>query len=112
MNLPNASLALVEREKITEYLLNREHPDNGGKADFFIALGFSLNEWEMLAESLRLVAILSEVSRSMESPHGKKYIVDGEIQTPSGKTPKVRTVWIVDAGESIARLVTAYPHED
>ena len=112
MKLPNASLALVDREKITEYLLNREHPDNGGKADFFIALGFSLHEWEILAESLRRVAILSEVSRSMESVHGKKYIVEGEIQTPIGKTPNVRTVWIVDAGKSIARLVTAYPHED
>lgn len=112
MKLPNASLALVEREKITEYLLNREHPDNGGKADFFIGLGFSLNEWEILAESLRRVARFSGVSRSMESAHGKKYIVEGDLQTPSGKTPKVRTVWIVDAGESIARLVTAYPHED
>ncbi|MEJ7712567.1 MAG: DUF6883 domain-containing protein [Pyrinomonadaceae bacterium] len=36
MMLPNAHLALVERGKITEYLLNPAHPDNGGKAPFFI----------------------------------------------------------------------------
>ena len=112
MKIPNANSAVVDREKISEYLLNREHADNGGKADFFIALGFSLNEWEMLAESLRRLATISEVSQSMESPHGKKYIVDGQIETPAGKTPAVRTVWIVDTGESIARLVTAYPHEE
>ncbi len=112
MKLPRANLAVVNREKIMEYLLNREHPDNGGKAEFFIALGFNLNEWEILAESLRQLAVLSEVSRSMASPHGKKYIVDGQIETPIGKTPIVRTIWIVDTGESIARLVTAYPHED
>ncbi len=112
MKLPRANLAVVNREKIMEYLLNREHPDNGGKAEFFIALGFNLDEWEILAESLRQLAVLSEVSRSMASPHGKKYIVDGQIETPIGKTPIVRTIWIVDTGESIARLVTAYPHED
>jgi hypothetical protein len=112
MKLPDANLAVVDREKITEYLLNREHPDNGGKADFFIALGFSIDKWETLAAALRQLALRSQDSLSMESPHGKKYIIDGEIETPTGKNPIVRTVWIVDTGESIARLVTAYPHED
>jgi len=45
MNLPNATLAVVERQKITQYLLNREHPDNGGKANFFIDLGFNAEHW-------------------------------------------------------------------
>src|SRR6266849_1937333 len=112
MKLPHASVAVVDREKITEYLLNREHPDNGGKADFFIALGFSIDKWTTFAEALQRLAIASDISLSMESPHGKKYIVDGEIETPIGKSRIVRTVWIVNAGESIARLVTAYPHED
>ena len=112
MKLPNAKLALVERQKIKEYLLNREHPDNGGKADFFIELGFSTEAWETLAEALRRLAIISVISKCMESPHGKKYIVDGEIETPAGKAPTVRTIWIVDHGETIARLVTAYPHEE
>jgi hypothetical protein len=112
MNLPNATIALVERQKITEYLLNREHPDNGGKADFFIALGFSVNEWETLAEALGSMALSAQVTQSIESLHGKKYIVDGEIKTPIGKARIVRTVWIVDRGERSPRLVTAYPHEE
>ena len=32
MKLPNAENAVVEREKIADYLLNPAHPDNGGKA--------------------------------------------------------------------------------
>ena len=32
---------IVEEEKITEYLLNSAHPDNGGKAAFFQKLGFN-----------------------------------------------------------------------
>jgi hypothetical protein len=47
----------------------------------------------------------------MESKHGKKYIVDGAIESPGGKTPMVRTVWIIDKGENIPRLVTVYPYE-
>lgn len=112
MRLPNASRALVERAKITQYLLNREHPDNGGKADFFIALGFHMNDWETMAAALRMLSIDSPVTLSVESPHGKKYIVDGAIETPVGKTSMVRTVWIIDNGETVPRLVTAYPYEE
>jgi hypothetical protein len=60
MKLPHASVAVVDREKITEYLLNREHPDNGGKADFFIALGFSIDNWETLADGLRQLAVTAK----------------------------------------------------
>ena len=109
--LPNARLALVDREKITEYLLNPAHPDNGGKAPFFVALGFQKENWERLATALSNLALTTPVSQSMETVHGKKYIVDGAIETPAGKTPVVRTVWIIDRGTDVPRLVTAYPHE-
>jgi hypothetical protein len=112
MKLPNANLALVEREKITEYLLKREHPDNGGKADFFTGLGFSSAEWETMEQALRRLAMGFPVTQSMESAHGKKYIVDGQVETPSGKTRGLRTVWIIDRGKTTARLVTAYPREE
>ncbi len=111
MMLPNAHLALVERGKIVEYLLNPAHPDNGGKAPFFTALGFRREDWETLAAALRMLALNSPVSQSMETTHGKKYIIDGAIETPAGKMYGVRAVWIIDRGQDIPRLVTAYPHE-
>jgi len=49
MKLPSAHLALVDPEKIVDYLLNPAHPDNGGKAAFFVALGFSRDQWQPLA---------------------------------------------------------------
>jgi hypothetical protein len=102
----------VERGKIVEYLLNPAHPDNGGKAPFFVMLGFRREDWETLAVALRQLASGSPISQSMETIHGKKYIIDGAIKTPIGKMPVVRTVWIIDKGEDVPRLVTAYPHED
>src|SRR6266571_4358835 len=109
MRLPNAHLAAVDQAKITEYLLNPEHPDNGGKAAFFIALDFSLSEWKIFANALGRVALTADVTESMETVHGKKYIVDGELENPAGKPAWVRSIWIIDAGADFPRLVTAYP---
>lgn len=111
MRLPNAHLAVVERAKIVEYLLNPAHPDNGGKAPFFIALGFRREHWERLAAALRQLALTAPVSQNVETIHGTKYIIDGALETPDGKTPVLRSVWIIDTGEDVPRLVTAYPHE-
>lgn len=112
MKLPNAHLAVVEREKVTEYLLNPAHPDNGGKAPFFVALGFRRDDWEQFAAALRQLALSARVSSSVVTEYGEKYIIDGAIETPSGKSPVVRTVWIIDRSAQAARLVTAYPHDE
>jgi hypothetical protein len=111
MRLPNADNAVVERDKVVHYLLNALHPDNGGKAQFFCGLGFDQEDWQHLATTLRNSAAVYSVSKVMASPHGTKYIIDGRIETPGGKTPLVRAVWIVDAGLDTPRLVTAYPCE-
>jgi hypothetical protein len=111
VKLPNAHLAVVEREKITGYLLNAAHPDNGGKAAFFQTQGFAGDHWHGLAEALRHLALTGEVAKRVESRHGQKYVVDGKMETPNKKSPWVRTVWIVDRGLDKPRLVTAYPHE-
>jgi hypothetical protein len=52
--LPSAERAIVDATKITEYLLNASHPDNGGKARFFESLGFSAAAPMFLAGALRV----------------------------------------------------------
>ena len=111
VNLPNAHLAVAEQEKICGYLLNPAHSDNGGKAQFFMALGFRVEDWRALATALRELAGISPVAKSMASAHGTKYILDGRVGTPGGKKASVRTVWIVDQGAEVPRLVTAYPRQ-
>ena len=111
MKLPNAERAIVTREKVAEYVLNQAHPENGGKAAFFRMMGFSSGDWEALAEALREILANGTVLKSIESVHGRKFIVDSEMATPSGRRPRVRTVWIIDAGFQDPRLVTAYPAE-
>ena len=112
MKLPNAERAVVERGKISDYLLNSAHPDNGGKAAFFLSLGYKRDDWRLLAAALHRLAVATEVARSMETTHGIKYVLDGSIETPGGKMTAVRTIWIVDRGLDRPRLVTAYPREE
>ena len=112
MKLPNAGKLVVEREKIADYLLNPAHPNNGGKAEFFGKLGFRRKEWETLAAAFRSLAQSAEVASSAESPHGRKYVIVGRIESPVGKPVAVKTIWIVDKGLAVARLVTAYPQKE
>lgn len=108
MLLPNREHARVDRAKITDYLLSTSHPDGYGKAVFFMRLGFRLAEWEVLAGALRELGTSNPVSTEVESRFGTRYTVDGPLAAPDGRTPLVRTVWIVDSGGP-PRLVTAYP---
>jgi hypothetical protein len=111
MKLQNAQKSVVDAGKITEYLLNPEHPDNGGKARFFTMLGFSRDEPGDLVAALEKLAGAGSVVNRVDTIHGVKYIVDGRIVSPTGRSAPVRTVWIVDRGSDSPRLVTAYPVE-
>lgn len=107
MKLPHLESALVEKAKITDYLLSDEK--SGGKSMFFTAFGFTLDDWAALKEALIDHATANEINRTSETSHGIKYIIDGEMQTPDGRSPQVRSIWIVDTGADSPRLVTAYP---
>jgi len=109
MNLPYAEKVQVDREKITDYLLCVSHPDGAAKAVFFLHHGVRCDAWRELAEALRRHGTCHPVSGSIVSQYGTKYSVDGVLASPSGRNPKLRTVWIVEHGGDVPRLVTAYP---
>jgi len=52
-----------------------------------------------------------EVARVRETGFGPRYVVDGELITPSGRRPRLRTVWQMDEGAVAPRLISAYPLE-
>ena len=109
MKLPNADIALVEREKIAGYLLNPSHRYGESKARFFTGFGFYVEGWETMAVALREHGQRHEVARVKETPFGPRYEVEGELLAPDGRRPRIRTVWQVDDGEIAPRLITAYP---
>lgn len=98
----------VPEDKITDYLLDPDHPFGGPKARFFLHCGFSLATWQALAAALARHPALNPVENTTSTRYGAKYVVRCSLVTPDGRNPCVVTVWMKD-GDAPPRLVTAYP---
>jgi hypothetical protein len=109
MKLPFAAKLRVDRRKVVDYLLSSLHPDGRSKAQFFLAFGFRAGRWEIFARALRKHGRSHDVRASVESRHGTRYSIDGLLETPDGRNPRVRTVWVLAKRSKSPRLVTAYP---
>lgn len=108
MPFPDAEHAVVAQEKVCDYLLNLAHPVGGSKAAWFHSLGYSFEDWQLLAEHLRRVAISSEKFVAKPSDFGVKYVTFGKIGVSPHSSGDVVAVWVVEANLT-PRLVTAYP---
>lgn len=110
MKPPNHKNAIVSPPKIVDYLLNLSSENGKTKAHFFMAFGFTIEEWEQLAEALIRHASTHEVAKvELRPPFGIHYVVDGTLETPDKRNPAVRVVWIIDEGDDFPRLISAYP---
>ena len=99
----------VNPQKISNYLLNVNHPDGGSKAKLLIGFGFDLNHVSVLENTIINQAMFNDVSKVIPSTFGEKYLVEGNIKTPSGKFLQVRTVWVKELKEETVKFITLYP---
>lgn len=111
MKLPKADSVRIERDKIVSYLLNPEHRYGASKARFLADFGFTLKNWRQLETALRELAFHNEVTRQKATPFGPRFEVDGNLRTPSGLAPRMRSVWQMDERDVAPRLITVYPLE-
>ena len=109
MKLPRSQGAIVPEEKITGYLLSESHPVGRAKARYFKKIGYGEENIAQLGEDLIKIAVSNAVSEEVRTVFGVKYIVDGTVVSPAGIRARLRTVWIIETGESLPRFVTAYP---
>ena len=111
MKLPRAEDAIIDAEKMRDYLLLPEHPVGRFKAAYLRTLGYSREHWEQLESDLREFHTSEDVSEVVESRHGAKYIIRANLKGPNGKEATIVSVWIVLNDEDVPRFVTAYPGE-
>jgi hypothetical protein len=76
--LPRAESAIVEPAKLSEYLLDGDHPVGGDKAAFLSRFGFRRGDWRIL-ESVLL-------------GHARDGRVIGQRQTVYGPTTQLRVI--------------------
>ena len=107
MELPFPEKLRIDESKLVSYLLSQANSQ--GKASFFLGFGFRPEAWSLFADALKAQARTNPVAVVVASPYGTRYSVDGELETPSGRQPRVRTVWILEEGSDELRLITAHP---
>ncbi|MES1177378.1 MAG: DUF6883 domain-containing protein [Myxococcales bacterium] len=109
MRLPNADRAVVEDAKVRDYLLSSSHPVGRFKSVFFIALGFSSEQWLLLRDALLDQARKEDAAAGQPSPFGLKFEIRATLTGPTGRQASVVTVWMVLIGQNFPHFVTAYP---
>lgn len=109
LRLPRPDGLLVERSKITGYLLCDTHKDGASKATFFASFGFHVADWQAFAIALRQHGRDRDVVAAERNDFGIKYVVRCKLLTPDARNPCIDSVWIVE-DEGAPRLVTAYPN--
>jgi hypothetical protein len=109
MQLPNRYKAYIPLPKLTTSMLSETHAVGKSKAKFFRALGFDETNMDLLERGLITIAQTEPVNETVSTPYGEKYVIEGNLQSPTNLTAKVRTVWIIETGEDSPRFVTAYP---
>ena len=109
MKLPNVKAAVGSDDKLTGYLLSPTHRDGRHNAAVFLGYGFTGDAGQTLAAALLKHAADYEVTKVEKTPFGSRYVVEGTMETPCGRTPNIRSVWYLETGHDVPRFVTAYP---
>ena len=108
MRIPFAEQALIPIEKLTNYLLNVDHPDGGPKARVLAHAGFRAEAPEEFEQALREQHLTQEARPGKLSPFGAKYEITGRLTGPNGEV-FVTSVWIIRHGEATPRLIIVVP---
>jgi hypothetical protein len=108
VKLPNSDQAVVPDAKLVGYLLSASHPQGRDKARFFTHHGFRADEPDVLRRALLEVASAADVEVTVFA-YGTKYVGEGDVVAPNGRTLRLRTVWVISDDGQPPAFVTAYP---
>ncbi len=108
MRLPNGECAVVERAKVVDYCLNRDHIRGRHKARVFAsALGLTDRDADVLRDTLLFVARAEDAQPTMQDVYGQRYVIDFTM-TVGRRQARVRSTWIIRTGEDFPRLTSCY----
>ena len=108
MKLPHGKKAIVPDDKLFEFLLNDNHPEQPGHAILFRQLlGIGKGNAEVLRSALLHAASEGIVDNEQQSPYGTKYEIRFEM-TGARETYTILSIWIIEHGFDSPRLVTAF----
>jgi len=108
MILPNAEKAVVDIGKLRDYCLNPNHDVGKHKARVFVAALSLYSQDALVLRGALLEAVKSnEAIHGTANEFGQRYIVDFDMEY-NGKTARIRSIWIINTGSGIPRLISSY----
>ncbi len=99
------SQILIAPEKITAYLLVEKRKND--KSKFLLSLGYSIQNWEELANDICVIAENNEPRLERESEFGDLYSIKGFL-----KIKAIITIWLQQTESGAYRFVTLYPDHE
>jgi hypothetical protein len=105
--IPGGEAAIVDREKLTGYCLNPEHPRGKHKARVFATLGFTVENADDLRAALLTAAATVDALPAASDQFGDRYVLEFETSGPRG-VGTLRSLWIVRRGERTPRLTSCF----
>jgi hypothetical protein len=109
MRIPNADKAIIAPEKLRHCLLNPAHRRGSAKARLLLACGYRADAWQMLEADLRTQHLTLDVAVTKDNSYGQRFEISGPLATPSGRRIVFQSVWQIDKGTELPRLITLYP---
>jgi hypothetical protein len=108
MALPSRALVVIAQKKLTDYLLNTRHKRGGTKARLLERIGYTVQNWRQLEVDIRS-GLETEVDVVRTTKYRAHYEIRMTLQTPVGMPLTLRTIWQIDDGTDVPRLITLYP---
>ena len=109
MTLPRGEHAIIDPQKLRDYVLSRMHPVGRFKAAFFASLGYEIDNWQDLDRALRTAASQAEAEPEERTTYGQKYRIRSMLGGPGERSAEIVSVWIILHDETTPRLVTVMP---
>jgi hypothetical protein len=109
MRIPNSDKAIIAAEKLRDYLLNPAHRRGSAKARLLIACGYRAEAWHVLETDLRTQHLTMDSAVTKDNLYGRRFEITAPLATPSGRRILLRSVWQIDKGADLPRLITLYP---
>lgn len=78
--MPGGDAAIVDRQKLTGYCLNPEHPRGKHKARVFATLGFTAENADELRTALLTAAATADAQPAASDGFGERYVIEFVIK--------------------------------
>ena len=105
MKLP--SNTIIAPEKLTRYLLVQREFDD--KSQFLRQAGYTLENWEQLAQDLRLQVLPNDAVLIEQTVYGNIFEIRSSLTGPNGQTLFVKTIWMDELRSGVTKFITLYP---